>query len=368
MKGRLKFFYVALICLPALLITVAGGWFVVGWTPRAAHGEVVRIGREYRERAEELMEKPEAAGYAGSKKKGWVQRGKIGGVPWGYAVEGERATVWVSTGDKECRAVETAALKPFPYAPVVYAGSAVIAAALAWLSALASLWFLRFVRERDDFLAATAHDLTTPLVGMRLMIGRDDAEAKRLNERMLLIVNNIKDFLRRGGRRRPPQPVRFDLSAACREAYRLFAADYEDSYGGAVDFNTPAAYVFADEVMTMQILWNLFGNALKYAAPYGAVRVAAFSDGAAASVSFADEGGGMTPVQMRRAFDRYYRAKTALQSGKGGFGIGLCTARDFARAMGGDVTVRPNRPKGCVFTLTLPAADSEASEAEDNEQ
>ena len=41
-------------------------------------------------------------------------------------------------------------------------------------------------------------------------------------------------------------------------------------------------------------------------------------------------------------------------SGKGGFGIGLCTAREFARAMGGDLTVRPNDPKGCVFTLSLP--------------
>ena len=46
----------------------------------------------------------------------------------------------------------------------------------------------------------------------------------------------------------------------------------------------------------------------------------------------------MTSGQMRKAFDRYYRAQTVLQSGKGGFGIGLCTAREFARAMGGDLT------------------------------
>ena len=43
----------------------------------------------------------------------------------------------------------------------------------------------------------------------------------------------------------------------------------------------------------------------------------------------------MTPRQMRRAFDRYYRAKTVLETGKGGFGIGLCTAREFAEEMGG---------------------------------
>ena len=64
----------------------------------------------------------------------------------------------------------------------------------------------------------------------------------------------------------------------------------------------------------------------------------------------------MTPRQMRRAFDRYYRAKTVLESGKGGFGIGLCTSREFARAMGGDLSVRANSPHGCVFTLSLPSA------------
>ena len=73
-----------------------------------------------------------------------------------------------------------------------------------------------------------------------------------------------------------------------------------------------------------------------------------------------DEGKGMTPYEMKRAFDRYYRAKTVLESGKGGFGIGLCNAREAARAMGGDLTVRANEPTGCVFTLTLPAADAPA--------
>ncbi len=112
--------------------------------------------------------------------------------------------------------------------------------------------------------------------------------------------------------------------------------------------------VLADETMLMQILWNIFGNDLKYAAPYGKVAVRFRREGSRAVVEFADEGQGMTPYQMRHAFDRYYRAKTVLESGKGGFGIGLCTARDFARAMGGELSVRANDPKGCVFSLAVP--------------
>ena len=222
-------------------------------------------------------------------------------------------------------------------------------------------YFVRYVKSRDDFLAATAHDLTTPLVGMRMMIGRCDDEAKRLNERMILIVNNIKDFLKLGGKRRKPELKPVDIVTLTKEAYELFAADYADSEGDEVVFDSSrlqsgAVGVLADEAMALQILWNLFGNDLKYAAPYGKVAVRFAQEGAFVKVEFVDEGQGMTPRQMKKAFDRYYRAKTVLQSGKGGFGIGLCTAREFARAMGGDLAVRANDPKGCIFTLSLPAS------------
>ena len=106
----------------------------------------------------------------------------------------------------------------------------------------------------------------------------------------------------------------------------------------------------------MQILWNLFGNDLKYAAPHGPVSVRIRRDGRFALVEFADAGPGMTRREMRRAFDRYYRAKSVMESGRGGFGIGLCTSREFARAMGGDITVAANGASGCVFAFRLPLA------------
>ncbi len=72
-----------------------------------------------------------------------------------------------------------------------------------------------------------------------------------------------------------------------------------------------AMAVCADETMTLQILWNLFGNDLKYAAPYGKVAVRFAQEDGFVRVEFVDEGQGMTPGQMKRAFDRYYRARTA---------------------------------------------------------
>ena len=360
--GRLIFF-VILICLPAVLVVGTGVFLIATNVPRAIRTQPSRIGREYREIAEGLIARPERASYNGERKKGWVQKGRINGMPWGYVAEGEKMCVWyLPPQSKTCRAAVVNPIRPFPYGPVFYGGGALVALVLFWLSGLAVSYFLRFMRERDDFLAATAHDLTTPLVGLRMMIGRNDDEAKRLNDRMLLIVNNIKEFLKQGGRRREPEIRPVDIVALTKEAYRLFAADYEDAVSGPVGFQTSpdvadlGGLVDADETMTLQILWNLFGNDLKYAAPYGKVEVRFSREGRFVRIAFVDEGQGMTPGEMRQAFDRYYRAKTVLKSGKGGFGIGLCTAREFARAMGGDLTVRANTPKGCIFELAMPSS------------
>ena len=356
--------FLLLICAPAVLIIGYGAALVLQEVPRAIRNEPSRIGREYREIAEEFMAHPERATYVGERQKGWRQVSRINGIPWGYerAVDekGCVSRVWFKVGPDEWRAIDVPAIKPFPYVLVFYAGGLLVALSLVGLTFLACLCLVRYVKARDDFLAATAHDLTTPLVGMRMMIGRNDDEARILNERMLLIVGNLKDFLRLGGRRKSPDLKPVDVVALSREAYRLFVADYEDSDGGPVEFDcsrlqSATLEVLADETMALQILWNLFGNDLKYAAPYGKVTVRFASENGFVRVEFADEGPGMAPRQMRRAFDRYYRARTVRESGKGGFGIGLCTAREFARTMGGDLTVRANGPKGCVFALTLPS-------------
>ena len=374
-NGRLALFSF-LIFLPALLIVGLGTWLVLDNVPRAIRYEPRRQSNVYRETAERMLSDPLCFAIDGERKKGWVQRGKIDGVAWGFASDGRDVCVWTAKGPKACRYVRVKRVRGFPYELVFYVGGGFVAVVLLALSAFAVVCFVRFVKSREDFLAATAHDLTTPLVGMRMMIGRADDEAKRLNERMLLIVQNIKDFLNLGGKRRKPDLKPVDIVALTKEAYQLFAADYAESESGEVEFEVQgegprpteeanlhcsplpsnfALITLADSTLTLQILWNLFGNDLKYAAPYGKVTVRFAQEAGFVRVEFVDEGQGMTPQQMKKAFDRYYRAKTVLESGKGGFGIGLCTAREFARAMGGDLTVRANTPKGCIFALVLPA-------------
>ena len=369
MKKSWRLFpYCLALCLPTIAVVSLSGYFYADKVPEIEKAERDRVKAEYREIALAIRQEPDDyfvwKDFRESQKLRpdiWKPAGKMAPGKWGFAVDTIYGVtcVWYDNGT-EVRSKTVPAIPESNYRLLFQVFGSLFLLVLVGVTVAGIGYFVRYVRSRDDFLAATAHDLTTPLVGMRMMIGRCDDEAKRLNERMLLVVGNIKDFLRLGGRRRTPELKPVDLVALTKEAYQLFAADYEDSEGGEVVFDSSrlpsnAVKVLADETMALQILWNLFGNDLKYAAPYGKVSVRFAQERGLVKVEFVDEGQGMTPKQMKRAFDRYYRARTVLESGKGGFGIGLCTAREFARAMDGDLTVRANEPKGCVFTLSLPA-------------
>ena len=349
-----------LICLPAVVLCGVTWLLLAERIPKTVAADKSRAARVYRKSAEALVKGEAEATFAGERDKAWRASGRIAkgdgtSVQWGYApLRPGVEFVWAGPASGPVAGLETEAQEVYDPSFVVYLSSGLLLGLFA-LTAFCLRFFLRYARERDDLLAAAAHDLSTPLAGMRHLIGFDDADAMNMNERMIRIVDNIQSFMRRGGGREWPEPSAFALVDAFNEAYRLFAADFEDSPSGPVGISgDTGAEAFANRAAVVQILWNLLGNELKYAASHGAVRARIFRDGAEVALEIEDEGPGMTRRQMAKAFKRYYRAKAALDSGRGGFGIGLCTARESARLMGGDISVRANSPTGCVFTLRLP--------------
>ena len=353
---------VALLCLPTLVVFCAALFFYVRDVPRLIQNEKRRVRSEYREMALALKEACDPARRA-TETRGWSRtssKGRMAPGEWGFfpASAGE-ITVWYRQG-RQYYARNVPPLKETDFQFAFLAGAAGVLFLLLLLTVLGIRFFVSETRAREDLLAAAAHDLTTPLVGLRLLVGRENAEAHRLVERLLRLVDNIKDYLRPGGVRAALSCTQLDLLAAYREAYGLFAADYRDLSGGrdiAVHADGPGPWrVWADETRLLQIVWNLLANELKYAAPHGPLDVHVKRDVKRVELAFADVGPGMTARERKRAFARYYRARNALRTGKGGFGIGLCVSREFARRMGGDLTVAANQPRGCVFTLTLRAA------------
>ncbi len=115
--------------------------------------------------------------------------------------------------------------------------------------------------------------------------------------------------------------------------------------------------VRGNKTSLVEILSILLDNAVKYSDPSTTVTVTAKKDDGRIAIAVADQGAGISPKDVLRIFDRFYRADTARSKTKaGGYGLGLPIARQLAEAQGGTVRAASTPGKGSVFTVLLPAA------------
>ena len=123
--------------------------------------------------------------------------------------------------------------------------------------------------------------------------------------------------------------------------------------GGDVEIlEAGPATVEGDAVALQRMFVNLVDNALKHA---GQARIRIRREADLAVVEIADEGPGLEPDDLERAFQPFYRADAARNLDQGGMGLGLPIARSTARAHGGDVELIA-QPKGLKARVTLPIA------------
>jgi len=102
-----------------------------------------------------------------------------------------------------------------------------------------------------------------------------------------------------------------------------------------------------------RIIRNLLSNAIEHAQEHP-VDIAVASNGRAVAVVVRDYGIGLTPQQVDRVFDRFWRADAARARTMGGTGLGLSIALEDARLHGGKLEAWGRPDKGASFRLLLP--------------
>jgi signal transduction histidine kinase len=143
-----------------------------------------------------------------------------------------------------------------------------------------------------------------------------------------------------------------DLARLIREACELFEPSAEDQ-GVTLTCMAPAGTrVFGDARMIQRMLSNLLDNAIKYTPSGGTVTVSLSEKGGRVLVSVQDTGCGISPSDLPRIFERFYRSDQSRS--KPGIGLGLSLARAIARAHGGDIMATSTLDQGSTFTVTLP--------------
>lgn len=118
----------------------------------------------------------------------------------------------------------------------------------------------------------------------------------------------------------------------------------------------PAPYlVVTDEQLLSRILFNLVQNAISYTSE-GGVLIAARRVSGQLSLEVWDTGPGIRDEQIEKIFTPFYRGGTAAEEAAWtkNTGIGLSNGREFARLLGGTLTVSSRYGRGSVFRLRLP--------------
>lgn len=109
-----------------------------------------------------------------------------------------------------------------------------------------------------------------------------------------------------------------------------------------------------DRDLIVQVLQNLFSNAIKYNIPDGWIKIHAHQTQTTIHVSIANASKDITQSDRDRIFDRFYRGDPARTRKIEGIGLGLSLAREIARAHRGDLTLDSTSLGQTAFTLTLP--------------
>jgi two-component system OmpR family sensor kinase len=120
--------------------------------------------------------------------------------------------------------------------------------------------------------------------------------------------------------------------------------------------------VIGDRTRLRQVFDNLLSNVRAHTPPGTTTEVRISVAGAVAVIEVADNGPGLPPEQMRRVFERFYRADASRSREHGGTGLGLGIVAAIVAAHGGDVSASSTPGGGMTFTVRLPLVAASAND------
>jgi signal transduction histidine kinase len=229
-------------------------------------------------------------------------------------------------------------------------------------------------RMKSEFLSHAAHELRTPMASIygysELMMTQEFAEQERSEfmaiihrqcEQMISIINELLDLVRIDDRR--GKDFQF-VSVDAVDLLRAVSADFgvpANREAVLLEVSVACCTVRADPQKLRQVVRNILSNAYKYSFAGGSVTISLLDvaldpSGVPGRVGICvrDEGMGMTPAQLARVFERFYRADAS--GNVPGTGLGMSIVKEIIELHGGTVDIVSQLGQGTTVTLWLPAA------------
>ena len=226
-------------------------------------------------------------------------------------------------------------------------------------------------RMKTEFLSTAAHELRTPMSSIHgfseLLLNRHYDETTRRDlletiyrqsSNLVHLVNELLDLARIEARAGKDFHIQVqDLLPILDSTVRQFIAP-SDPRKITLRLASALPPVAVDADKLSQMLLNVISNAYKYSPDGGAIELATLtrtkSGNTEVGISVRDHGIGMTPEQVARVFDRFYRADTS--GAIPGTGLGMSLVKEIIDIHQGCVEIDSVLGQGTEAVLWLPAA------------
>jgi signal transduction histidine kinase len=227
---------------------------------------------------------------------------------------------------------------------------------------------------RRGLLHDVAHELRTPLTALRCrletwMDGLSPAPAtayRDMRDEVLhlgQLVDDLQELALAEARELRLHAAPLEVAPLVSSAIRAAGLEHDPRVHASIE---PGLVAHADAVRVRQIVLNLLANADRHTPAGGSIDIRAATHASASAagpevvVAVSNTGSHLTPDQLARVFDRFYRTDPSRQRATGGTGLGLAIVKHLVEAQGGSVWARSGDADVTV-AFTLPIDGTAAS-------
>ena len=218
---------------------------------------------------------------------------------------------------------------------------------------------------RSQFVANVSHELKTPLTSIKGFAETlKDVKDNEIREKFLNIINDEAERLSRlisdilslskieNTKVMSKEPI--NVNGAISQVILLVknaANEKNITIRTAVSSNP---VIFGDEDQFIQMLINLFDNAVKYSGEGSEVVISTVIEDDSCVLTVSDNGIGIAKEHLERLFERFYRVDKARSREQGGTGLGLAIVKHIVLSFGGTIDVDSEVGRGSKFTVKIP--------------
>ncbi|RYG86216.1 MAG: PAS domain S-box protein, partial [Alphaproteobacteria bacterium] len=236
-------------------------------------------------------------------------------------------------------------------------------------------------RRKDEFLAMLAHELRNPLAPIGAaaellqMVKMDEARVRQTSQiidrqvrHMTSLVDDLLDVSRVTRGLIELERARIDINHVVADAIEQVTPLIRSRrHHLGLQLTPDAPLVMGDRKRLVQVIVNLLTNSAKYTHEDGQLLLKTEVRNKHVLIQVTDNGTGMTPDLVSRAFDLFVQGERTSDRSSGGLGLGLALVKSLIELHHGTVTCdSPGHGKGSTFTVCLPGLLAE--DQEDNLQ